>query len=1044
MVKGDCPNFRVSENGTVPFEGPEGDGGSYRENVLHSDNVFATASSVPLAPTRPLADRRSLTPMFNRLIALFPCQTLEDFDLERRERDAEQLLSSWSALWHPALLADAEEIPAWLPASCPPSEAAGNLILLPDCCESSLPDGWLAEAAAAGGCILRNLQHRDQIVTAALDRLGDCPNFRLSENGTVPLNAAKPNHPALDPDLAADFLALGHCYLQVELLTRKLRYMSNLDEAALQIAAVAAAREAVAGNPAAARQHLQSAFDRLHEAREYFYPIEARLLDLTLVAPTTLGQPLRDELSRSTSRSTGILPAVVEEHGQDAGATGVQPIDTAGLPCNLLVSADVIEEIARREPETLEALKKALAAGSVSLIGGERSETSLPLLDPEVIARHLAHGLAVYQQLLQQRPVIFGRRRFGLTPTLPQVLRRLGFVAAVHCTLDDGRFPTSDQSLFSWQGIDGTTIESLGCLPIDTNRAESFLSLPKKLSDSMSLDRTATVMFAHWPGRSSCWYEDLRRIAAYGSVLGSFSTLTRLLDEASSVGDADHYQPDEYRSPYLKQDVAAGRPDPISRWVRFFSRQSKSDATSTLTALAKLCRGLSTSAPSEAAQNSPTELTNRIEDALASDPDLDQELDAALEASLADFADSLTTAASSPNRGTLTVNPLSFEQAGPIPSLGFSWIDRDAPAAPPVERKGWFGRRPKSPPALAEQDLLRNEFCEVHFDPTTGAIRSITDYHSRDPRLAQQIALRLPHGGDPGGDANYSIMAADGIEVTSAGPTLGEVVCHGRLMDREGRRVAGFRQTTRIRRGSRVIELRIDLDVDRQPGSNPWDSYYACRFAWKDDTSTIHRGVGLANLPTELTQFESPHFVDIHSGKQQTTLLCGGLPYHRRIGLRKLDTLLAVRGETARSFRVGIGLDVPNPAAAAVAFLAPPLALPDQPPPPAPNGWLFHLDRRNVLATHWEASLPVADNNNHNSRELTAPGRIANQTAFRVRLLETEGRGVTLGLRCFRPVASAEKINAGDVPSVPLVMEGDRIEIPIGPHQWIEVEVVLS
>jgi len=66
------------------------------------------------------------------------------------------------------------------------------------------------------------------------------------------------------------------------------------------------------------------------------------------------------------------------------------------------------------------------------------------------------------------------------------------------------------------------------------------------------------------------------------------------------------------------------------------------------------------------------------------------------------------------------------------------------------------------------------------------------------------------------------------------------------------------------------------------------------------------------------------------------------------------------------------------------------------------------------------------------------------ETAFRVRLLETDGRGVTAGLRCFRPVVSAEKINAGDVPSVPLMVEGDKVEIPIGPHQWIEVEVILS
>ena len=59
---------------------------------------------------------------------------------------------------------------------------------------------------------------------------------------------------------------------------------------------------------------------------------------------------------------------------------------------------------------------------------------------------------------------------------------------------------------------------------------------------------------------------------------------------------------------------------------------------------------------------------------------------------------------------------------------------------------------------------------------------------------------------------------------------------------------------------------------------------------------------------------------------------------------------------------------------------------------------------------------------------------------FRVRLLETDGHGVRLGLRCFRPVASARKINPGDVPPLELTVEGDRIDIPIGPHQWVEIE----
>jgi alpha-mannosidase len=387
--------------------------------------------------------------------------------------------------------------------------------------------------------------------------------------------------------------------------------------------------------------------------------------------------------------------------------------------------------------------------------------------------------------------------------------------------------------------------------------------------------------------------------------------------------------------------------------------------------------------------------------------------------------------------------------------MGFAWFapgTENQPQQQPVERKGWFGRgKAKVDPPLAEENVLRNEFFEARFDPCTGAIRTISDYHSRDPRLAQQIAFRLPQGDnrEPGDDANYSIMAADELTVTSAGPALGEIVCRGRLMARDGRRLAGFRQTTRARRGSRIIEIDIELDADHQPGPNPWDSYYALRFAWKDETAALYRSVHLAGEATELTQFESPHFVDIRRGKQRTTLLCGGLPYHRRLGLRKLDTLLVVHGETARSFRLGIGIDVPHPTAAALGFLAPPIVLADQPSPPAPSGWLFHLDCRNVLATHWEPLLctPHAPRvcTPHAPREET-PGETPRLPdglrGFRVWLLETDGRGVQLGLRCFRSVASAHKINPGDVPPVQLAVADDCATIHVGPHQWTEVEVL--
>ena len=227
-------------------------------------------------------------------------------------------------------------------------------------------------------------------------------------------------------------------------------------------------------------------------------------------------------------------------------------------------------------------------------------------------------------------------------------------------------------------------------------------------------------------------------------------------------------------------------------------------------------------------------------------------------------------------------------------------------------------------------------------------------------------------------------MAADKVKILSAGPVaLGEVLVCGRLMSPDGQRLAGFQQTTRIWRGSPVIELLIEVEPERMPGADPWNSYYAARFAWLDPEAKLFRGANLATVPTEAVQLVSPHFLDIRTEKTRTTLLAAGLPYHRRYGQRKLDTLLLVRGETARRFRLGIALDPPNPLSAALDFLAPPAMLPDAARPGRDSGWLFHLDVRGVLATHWE---PLTDG----------------PAGFRVRLLETDGRAVSLNLRSFR------------------------------------------
>ena len=148
----------------------------------------------------------------------------------------------------------------------------------------------------------------------------------------------------------------------------------------------------------------------------------------------------------------------------------------------------------------------------------------------------------------------------------------------------------------------------------------------------------------------------------------------------------------------------------------------------------------------------------------------------------------------------------------------------------------------------------------------------------------------------------------------------------------------------------------------------------------------------MASVATEAQRLESPYFIEVRKKKTRTAILCGGLPYHRRNGLRMLDTLLVVPGETARHFRLGVALDEPFPLTAALEFLGPRLVLPDLPSPPGGSGWLFHLDVRNVVATAWE---PIQEG-----------GHVV---GFRVRLLETEGRSVAACLRSFRTVRTAQR-----------------------------------
>jgi alpha-mannosidase len=936
---------------------------------------------------------------YEELIILLPCHSLEDFPLYHEKEAAEGLLSAWTAMWHPALLADCGKTPTWARADSPPEKLAGRLLIVPQVSESLLQAGWAARAQSEGGHVVRKTAQRDEILKSALGAL-DQP-------------------PADEPPLAGDFLALGLCFLQVELLTRQMRYMSNLDEKHFQRCVLTAARASMAGDADAARGGLQSCFDVLMEARERFYPAQAYLLDITLAAPTTLGQALRNELARPTPRS-------------------------------LLVSADTVAEMAAREAATLEALRAALEHGTLTLVGGEAREQELPLLPVESILAGLRAGVAEYQRYLGAAPLIFGRRRFGLSPVLPQILSRCGFRGAVHFTLDEGQFPREGQSKTRWEGFDSSAIDALTRVPLDADLPESFLSFPQKMGETMDLDHVAVVGFAHWPGQYRPWFDDLRRIASYAPVLGRFATIAEFLSATDASGYLSKFTADQYRAPYLKQAVIRRQADPLSRCVDHYRRRAAADAANSVGLLAALLSGDSPGLPPHS--------TDDAASALAADSpavDLDQRLSDAIDSAARRLSAALPRASAAAAQGLLIVNPLSFarranialpdsvatpeaegavavvqETAGgryasvDLPAMGFAWLGAVNHAAA-RKRKG--AEKP-----LAEDNLLRNDFCEVVIDPRSGGIRSVHDYKHRGNRLSQQLGFRLPGPRpkpgdvwrDPDDEVQYAGMIAETIEIVSAGPVLGEIVSRGHLADGDGRRLANFEQRVRVWRGSPVISLRIQLDPLEEPRADPWNSYFASRFAWADETADLFRGVNQATQPTEAKKLEAPLFVELRAEKFRTTILTGGLPYHRRVGLRMLDSLLVVRGQQGRVFQMGIGLDLPYPQANAWELLTPPVVLAETAPPPlAATGWFCHVDLRNILATHWAP--------------LVEQGAVV---GFNVRLLETEGRPGRARLRVFRPIASARQVDFRGETLAALVLEDGAAIIDFTAHEWVQIE----
>ncbi|WP_068142070.1 hypothetical protein [Roseimaritima ulvae] len=894
---------------------------------------------------------------------------MEDFPSSLSGCNAQGLLAAWSAPWHPALIATSGKTPTWCRADVPPAASKGMFLLIPEVSEGRLPhDFATAYGPDTGVTSLRSST-----------RSGFLDLFPLAEIDS-PDGPVEGGHRPVAPE---DFFALAYIFLQVQLMTRQLRYTSNLDEVHFTDVVVAAAKSWQAGDGAAAADSLHAAFDLLAQERDHYFSSDPHLVDLTLLAPTTLGHSLQTAL-------------------------------TDPRPQNLLLDASLADRLAEQHPDVLQTIRERFADGSLGLAGG--APDGEQCLDHLTVAE-LGHALSDAKRRFTERcgkmPDAFASYSGGIPADLAPWIAGLGYTGTIPLDFAAGT-GFRDENKLLWQA-GAVELEALVAKPIDAADDAEFLRLGATLGSAVDAGDVATALLVHWPGQACTAFEDLRRAADWGLALGRFWTLGGYFSEGEKPYHSFQAETIAADGHWLSAQVEGSAADPLSTAANRFRQQLDHERNDLLSALTDLVTGTASSNESSPARDGSAELVAAL---AASGGSAATNTDGSTKVLLNPYSVPLRVPATlqghPPQAKQLpqlfAAHPTASDQCVAlvdVPSLGFATI---APGRQP-QRRGWFSKEPQ----LAVDQALSNEF----LDAVIGDDGSLASVHS-GPVRGNRLSLQLCHL-DADREPRYSSMQADKIYVSRSDGACGEITSEGRLL-RGDTAIGEYQLRYRVEAGSRWLEVEGQLDLLKGTtlGGDPWRSYIAARAAVASEAARfkvllrdkIHKVRG--------RRLNAPLGVLVDEADRQTLVLADGRPAHRVCGTRMLDSLLMVAGESQNQFKLQYGFDVKSPVSVARSRLSPAVAL-DAPSSgiPVPVGWLLQLDARNVLVSD-----AVAE-------------QVDGRLEMVLLLIETRGKATKTRLHFYRNPQSAQRM--GD--EQPFECEQDAVKIVLGGFETLQLRV---
>ena len=912
-------------------------------------------------------------PVFDECCVLIPASTLEDFPSDLSDYDARSLLAAWTVLWHPRLLAQTEQIPIWHRADAPPEPIGQRLFTVPNPSLNMLPDGY---------------QLRAQQTEEACWVTGDSRDEML---GKLNLESCPPLSDGSRTVTEQDFFAAAYASLQIQVMTRRLRYTSNLDEIHLQNRLVAAAQAFVEGKADDAIAALHDVFDCLAEERDHYFSSDPHLVDLVLTSESTL-----ESLLELVSRTAAGTPTP----DRDAAP------DVKRVPINLLVDASLCQTLAESTDPRVDTLKDLLKSETIGWAGGGPTENIC--LDAMTLLQAESSFIDSHRQIKQCigiTPPVYGRFS-GTTPSdLTATLARIGYCGMIPIDFAGGR-GFGDEAKVIMQSAAGD-LEALTAKPIDAASDAAFLNLGAKLGEAIDSGEIATALLAHWPGKACDSFADLQCIASWSLSLGRFWTLAEYFREGEHPyhnGNLSASSPDS--AEWLSTLVASGTPHPIEAAAEKFRHELIAEQNKLLIGMTRLISGNTDSPQTDSTDTKPpapgTELAQAmgfttIETTHNGDSECSDILllnphsnglrtRVALLGNPSPKADHIFATSREGNVTETTVD---------VPSCGFVLLRQNDSKRNP---KVGIGARLRTSllggvKPIAEEHLLTNEFMEIAISAETGGIAGIYSGGTRGNRFSLRLVRCSPRPSDskksmPGEETQ---MRCTGHRILTTNAAIGTIETSGELIDSSEAILARFTLRYSLPRGSRTLMVAGNIEMLDELKGEPWDNYFAIRAAVANESSVCRALIRDKMHRPGSRRVVSPLGVVLDEAERQTLICSNGSAFHRRVGNRFLDTLVAVPGDNEASFSICYGMDVPNPVNAARELLTGPEQVAVSRSENAPtSGWLIHTSPRDLLIS-----------------QLKIDGLEDGQLYAVIRLVQTKSQECKASLRFLRDVESA-------------------------------------